>query len=258
MGKPLSHTPRTIVPQQPALPRHPCQRFFLCEESSGREEKLKKPVDCFEARSCALVPQLAEVLGPSCVKCGMEEVEDTPIFQERVTYLEGQSKAIKAEVKLLIGQAHAFAHAGVQYAEAGKAFAAKADELGAVMPALQSVGAGLKELFKLVEIMSQKQNELTQPLEQLCAQIKQVYLVLGRTYALRRGSDLYVPITIPAGETDALGHGQGRRGLLFLPHKEPRTTFRRRACIAARNGSRVHEATGALRPSASRVPRAFV
>jgi hypothetical protein len=104
----------------------------------------------------------------------MEEVEDTPIFQERVTYLEGQSKAIKAEVKLLIGQAHAFAHAGVQYAEAGKAFAAKADELGAVMPALQSVGAGLKELFKLVEIMSQKQNELTQPLEQLCAQIKQV------------------------------------------------------------------------------------
>ena len=108
------------------------------------------------------------------VQCGMEEVEDTPIFQERVTYLEGQSKAIKAEVKLLIGQAHAFAHAGVQYAEAGKAFAAKADELGAVMPALQSVGAGLKELFKLVEIMSQKQNELTQPLEQLCAQIKQV------------------------------------------------------------------------------------
>ena len=144
-------TRRPETPAREQRPKNNLPRSLLC-------------VPAFSSRPSRLV----------LLKCGMEEVEDTPIFQERVTYLEGQSKAIKAEVKLLIGQAHAFAHAGVQYAEAGKAFAAKADELGAVMPALQSVGAGLKELFKLVEIMSQKQNELTQPLEQLCAQIKQV------------------------------------------------------------------------------------
>ena len=54
----------------------------------------------------------------------MEEVEDTPIFQERVSYLEGQSKTIKAEAKLLLAQAHSFAKAGIEYAEAGKAFRA--------------------------------------------------------------------------------------------------------------------------------------
>ena len=150
----LCNTPQAQLFPRPARTRHPCEMMICFFENGVSRGRAQNP--------------------PVLVKCGMEEVEDTPIFQERVTYLEGQSKAIKAEVKLLIGQAHAFAHAGVQYAEAGKAFAAKADELGAVMPALQSVGAGLKELFKLVEIMSQKQNELTQPLEQLCAQIKQV------------------------------------------------------------------------------------
>ena len=168
MGKPLQHTPRTVVPRYlPALAILVRLSFCFFLFQKGEEGEIGFP----SWSSIGINPQGSSAL---LVQCGMEEVEDTPIFQERVTYLEGQSKAIKAEVKLLIGQAHAFAHAGVQYAEAGKAFAAKADELGAVMPALQSVGAGLKELFKLVEIMSQKQNELTQPLEQLCAQIKQV------------------------------------------------------------------------------------
>jgi hypothetical protein len=103
----------------------------------------------------------------------MEEVEDTPIFQERVAYLEGQSKTIKAEVKVLIAQAHGFAKAGVEYAEAGRAFAAKAEELSKVIPALQNLAAGLKSLYVLVGAMSQMQHELTSPLEQLCTEIKQ-------------------------------------------------------------------------------------
>ena len=102
----------------------------------------------------------------------MEEVEDTPIFQERVTYLEGQAKMIKAEAKQLIAHTHAFAKAGLDYAEAGKAFAGKAQELGKVMPALQSAAAGLRGLYALVETMSQLQHELTLPLEQLCIEIR--------------------------------------------------------------------------------------
>jgi len=153
----------------------------------------------------------------------MEEVEDTPIFQERVSYLEGQSKTIKAEVKVLVAQAHSFARAGVEYAEAGKAFAAKAEELGKVMPALQSAAHGLKGLYALVEQMAGLHHELTLPLEQLCTEIKKnkqmrtdmdraaedFYSSLGKSLALRADAE-------PALQLVADREGMRRRGRFDL------------------------------------------
>jgi hypothetical protein len=153
----------------------------------------------------------------------MEDVEDTPIFQERVSYLEGQSKTIKAEVKLLLAQAHSFAKAGIEYAEAGKAFAAKAEELGKVMPALQSVAEGLKGLYVLVETMSKQHRELTLPLEQLCTEIRQAkqmradmdkaaeefYSSLSKSLALRSDAEPGVQLEIDR-------EGMRRRGRFDL------------------------------------------
>jgi hypothetical protein len=153
----------------------------------------------------------------------MEEVEDTPIFQERVSYLEGQSKTIKAEAKLLLAQAHSFAKAGSEYAEAGKAFAAKAEELGKVMPALQSAAGGLKALYALVETMSKQHRELAQPLEQLCTEIKQAkqmradmdkaaeefYSSLSKSLALRSDAE-------PAAQLEIDREGMRRRGRFDL------------------------------------------
>ena len=153
----------------------------------------------------------------------MEEVEDTPIFQERVAYLEGQAKLIKAEAKQLIAQAHAFAKAGLDYAEAGKAFAGKAEELGKVMPALQSAAAGLRGLYALVETMSQLQHELTLPLEQLCTEIRQAkqmrqdmdkageefHSSLSKSLALRADAE-------PALQLEADREGMRRRGRFDL------------------------------------------
>lgn len=41
-----------------------------------------------------------------------------------------------------------------EYAEAGKAFAAKAEDFGRVMPAMQSVASGLKNLHSLLQMMT--------------------------------------------------------------------------------------------------------
>ena len=154
---------------------------------------------------------------------GMEEVEDTPIFQERVTYLESQAKLIKAEAKQLIAHTHAFAKAGLDYAEAGKAFAGKAQELGKVMPALQSAATGLRGLYALVETMSQLQHELTLPLEQLCIEIRhakqkrqdmdkageEFYSSLSKSLALRADAE-------PALQLEADREGMRRRGRFDL------------------------------------------
>jgi hypothetical protein len=156
-----------------------------------------------------------------------EEVEDTPIFQERVSYLEGQAKMIKAEVKLLITQAHAFAKAGVEYSEAGKVFAAKAQELGKVMPALQSVADGLKGVYALFESMGQLQDDALS-LEQLYTEIKQAkqmradmdkagedfYASLNKSLALRSDAEPALQLEI---DRENMRH-RGRFDLLRLEY----------------------------------------
>jgi len=91
-----------------------------------------------------------------------------------------------------------------EYAEAGKAFAARAEEFGRVMPAMQSVASGLKNIHSLVQMMAtQISKELVKPLEAELAEIrnaKQVkvsldqasdnfYASLNKSLAMRSDAD---------------------------------------------------------------------
>mmetsp|Transcript_15363 Transcript_15363/g.51585 ORF Transcript_15363/g.51585 Transcript_15363/m.51585 type:complete len:770 (-) Transcript_15363:36-2345(-) len=158
----------------------------------------------------------------------LEEVEDTPIFHERVAYLEGQAKVIKTELKTLITQANAFAKAGLEYSEAGKVFASKAEELAGKVPALQNVASCLHEFFQLMmEMSNQISQKYTLPLEELCNEIKKAkdlrskldqaadnfYTSLSKSLSLRQDADMNLQL-----ETDR--EGMRRRGLYDLRRVE--------------------------------------
>ncbi|KAJ1492592.1 hypothetical protein T484DRAFT_1770542 [Baffinella frigidus] len=167
---------------------------------------------------------------PSILKFSrIEEVEDTPVFQERVAYLEGQMKQNKEEVKALIAYAGAYSHAGNEYAEAGKAFAAKAEDFGRVMPAMQSVASGLKNLHSLLQMMTtQVTNDIVKPLEAELGEIRgnktlkasmdsaadDFYSSLNKSLTLRSDADPH--ITLEA-DREAMRR-KGRYALLRLEY----------------------------------------
>jgi len=103
----------------------------------------------------------------------MDEFDDTPVFRERVAYLEGQIKVLKAEIKGLIAETQGYARAGVEYGEFGRAFAEKTLEFGRVIPAIEGVGQTLKGLHNLVNtVNAQVTSRLTGPLDVLLNDIK--------------------------------------------------------------------------------------
>ena len=103
----------------------------------------------------------------------MDELDDTPLFRERVAYLEGQTKALKEEIKGLIAQANLYVKAGLEYGEVGRSFAQKTLEFRKVIPAVEGIGQTLKNLNDLMHTVHvQLTASLTQPLEVLLADIK--------------------------------------------------------------------------------------
>jgi hypothetical protein len=104
----------------------------------------------------------------------MDELDDTPVFRERVAYLESQTKALKEEIKGLIAQAKLYVKAGLEFGEVGRSFAQKTLEFRKVIPAVEGIGETIKNISDLMHTVHvQLTGCLTQPLEILLGDIKQ-------------------------------------------------------------------------------------
>ena len=134
----------------------------------------------------------------------MDELDDTPVFRERVAYLESQTKALKEEIKGLIAQAKLYVKSGLEFGEVGRAFALKTLEFRKVIPAVEDIGETLKNLSDLMHTVHVQLTAcLTEPLEKLLSDIKQskqlkivldhaedeYYCCLSKSMSLRSDSD---------------------------------------------------------------------
>ena len=103
----------------------------------------------------------------------MDDLDDTPVFRERVAYLESQTKALKEEIKGLIAQAKLYVKAGLEFGEVGRSFAQKTLEFRKVIPAVEDIGQTLKNLSDLMHTVHVQLTAcLTEPLEKLLSDIK--------------------------------------------------------------------------------------